>query len=102
MTQEARQQLLLEPACKAFLRIEVGRRIPELVRRAYSIATSGRPGPVVLDVPEDICHGVSQFDADEFYTDPGGGVTVPRWRITARPRGHRRRRRAAAARRAGR
>ena len=86
MTQEARQQLLLEPACKAFLRIEVGTRIPELVRRAYSIATSARPGPVVLDVPEDICHGIWQFDPREFRTDPGGGIT-PRWRSRPDPQG---------------
>jgi acetolactate synthase I/II/III large subunit len=84
MTQEARQQLLLEPACKAFLRIEVGRRIPELVRRAYSIATSGRPGPVVLDVPEDISHGVYAFARDEFYADSGGGA-VPKWRVRPDP-----------------
>ena len=86
MTQECRQQLLLEPACKALLRIEVGGRIPELVRRAYSIATSGRPGPVVLDVPEDICHGVYEFDADELYADPGGGA-VPKWRTRPDPAG---------------
>jgi acetolactate synthase I/II/III large subunit len=29
-------------------------RIPELVRRAFQVATSGRPGPVVLSLPEDV------------------------------------------------
>jgi acetolactate synthase-1/2/3 large subunit len=29
-------------------------RIPEYVNRAYQIATSGRPGPVVLALPEDV------------------------------------------------
>ena len=84
MTQESRQQLLLEPACKAFLRIEIGRRIPELVRRAYAIATSGRPGPVVLDIPEDVCHGVYAFDIGEFHADRGS-PSVPKWRFRPDP-----------------
>ena len=29
-------------------------RIPELVARAFAVATSGRPGPVVLGMPEDV------------------------------------------------
>jgi acetolactate synthase-1/2/3 large subunit len=29
-------------------------RIPEFVRRAYTVAVSGRPGPVVLAIPEDV------------------------------------------------
>ena len=70
MTQEARQSEILAPSVKALIRIEDGLRIPELVRRAYAIATSGRPGPVVLDVPEDIAHGECDYPNDEFYADP--------------------------------
>ena len=32
---------------------------------------SGRPGPVVLDVPEDVCHGEHDFDAADFWVDEG-------------------------------
>ena len=65
MTQESRQLDILGPAVKEVIRVEMIERLPELVRRAFQVATSGRPGPVVLDVPEDVCHGVHPFDADE-------------------------------------
>ena len=70
MTQEARQTEILAPAAKALIRIESGYRIPELVRRAYAVATSGRPGPVVLDVPEDIAHGEYEYPRADFFVDP--------------------------------
>jgi acetolactate synthase-1/2/3 large subunit len=69
MTQECRQMEVLAPIVKEVIRIEDGRRVPELVRRAYAVATGGRPGPVVLDVPEDICHGELDFNADDFWID---------------------------------
>lgn len=69
MTQETRQVEMLRPAVKEVIRVEVGTRIPEHIRYAYTIATSGRPGPVLLDVPEDICHGVFEFDADDIFAD---------------------------------
>ena len=70
MTQETRQVEMLRPAVKEVIRVEVGTRIPEHIRYAYTIATSGRPGPVLLDVPEDICHGVFEFSADDLFADP--------------------------------
>lgn len=70
MTQEARQVEILRPAAKELIRVEQTRRIPELTRRAFAVATSGRPGPVVLDVPEDVCHGEHEFGADEIWCDP--------------------------------
>jgi acetolactate synthase-1/2/3 large subunit len=69
MTQEARQIEILRPACKELLRVEHAGRIPELVSRAFLIATSGRPGPVVVDVPEDICHGTLAFHESDYQVD---------------------------------
>ena len=69
MTQEARQIEILRPACKELIRIEAIQRIPELLRRAFTVATSGRPGPVVVDIPEDICHGSFAFDPEDFHID---------------------------------
>jgi len=80
MTQEANQVEILRPAVKALIRIEDGARIPELVRRAFGIATSGRPGPVVLDVPEDVCHGTFDYDAADFAADPAT-LAIPARRI---------------------
>jgi acetolactate synthase-1/2/3 large subunit len=70
MTQECRQTEILRPAVKELIRIEETSRIPELTRRAFAVATSGRPGPVLLDVPEDVCHGSCDFTADDFAIDP--------------------------------
>jgi acetolactate synthase-1/2/3 large subunit len=69
MTQESRQAEILRPAAKDLLRIEHPARITELIRRAFLIATSGRPGPVVVAVPEDICHGTLPFNEEDFAVD---------------------------------
>ncbi|HET9811966.1 MAG TPA: thiamine pyrophosphate-binding protein [Sphingomicrobium sp.] len=42
------------PVAKWAARIEDARRIPEYVARAWRVATAGRPGPVVLALPEDM------------------------------------------------
>ena len=42
------------PIAKWAARIDDARRIPEYVARAFRVATAGRPGPVVLALPEDM------------------------------------------------
>jgi acetolactate synthase-1/2/3 large subunit len=50
-------------------------RIPELISRAFQVATSGRPGPVVIALPEDmLVEAASVADAPPFEpveTHPG-------------------------------
>ncbi len=42
------------PIVKHSFLVKDAREIPEIVRKAYYIAGTGRPGPVVIDVPKDI------------------------------------------------
>ena len=69
MTQETDQVSILRPACKELLKVEAIHRIPEIMRRAFAIATSGRPGPVVVNVREDIAHGTYNFEPEDFEVD---------------------------------
>ena len=58
-------------------RIDDARRIPEYVARAFATAMNGRPGPVVLVLPEDmLTHPVPnrplpKLEPVEAWTDPG-------------------------------
>jgi acetolactate synthase-1/2/3 large subunit len=52
--QEIDFQAMFAPVAKWAARIDDARRIPEYVARAYATAMSGRPGPVVLALPEDM------------------------------------------------
>jgi acetolactate synthase-1/2/3 large subunit len=52
--QEINFEAMFAPIAKWAARIDDARRIPEYIARAYATATSGRPGPVVLALPEDM------------------------------------------------
>ncbi|MDP9414689.1 MAG: thiamine pyrophosphate-binding protein [Pseudomonadota bacterium] len=52
--QEVDLAAMFAPLAKWAARIDEARRIPEYVARAYSTAMAGRPGPVVLALPEDM------------------------------------------------
>ena len=45
---------MFAPVAKWAARIDDARRLPEYLARAYATAMSGRPGPVVLALPEDM------------------------------------------------
>ena len=48
---------MYKPVTKWSAGVRQWRRLPELVRQAYRVATSGRPGPVYLEIPEDVMRG---------------------------------------------
>ena len=52
--QEVDYKKMFTPLAKWVAEIDKTERIPEYVSRAFSVAVSGRPGPVILSLPEDI------------------------------------------------
>ena len=59
--QEIDYRQMFGPMAKWVEQIDRADRIPELVSRAFHVATAGRPGPVVLALPEDML--VEESDA---------------------------------------
>jgi len=72
MEREAFQEIdyrqMFGPMAKWVAQIESADRIPELVSRAFHVATAGRPGPVVLALPEDMLVEMSEATDAEPYT----------------------------------
>ncbi|GAA4766971.1 thiamine pyrophosphate-binding protein [Stakelama sediminis] len=58
--QEVDFAAMFGPLAKLALRIDDARRIPEYVARAWNVAISGRPGPVVIALPEDMLCDVAE------------------------------------------
>ena len=83
---------------KAAWHVDRADRIPEHVERAFSLALSGRPGPVVLALPEDVLSEAA--DVDGRRAGPAGSRSSARRGPDAAARAARRVR--AAARRRGR
>lgn len=52
--QEVDVRAMFAPLAKAVYRVDVPDRMPEFVARAMVTAVSGQPGPVVLELPEDV------------------------------------------------
>ena len=50
--------------------IDDGTRIPEIVGRAYAVALGGRPGPVVIALPEDMLSEQVQVGAQQVQPRP--------------------------------
>ena len=51
---DATQYKILEPVCKRCWRIDDVEALPEIMDKAFRLAESGRPGPVLIDVPMDM------------------------------------------------
>src|SRR5439155_4956999 len=66
--QEVDYRRMFGPLAKWVAQIDRADRIPEYVARAFATATSGRPGPVVLALPEDMLTSEADVaDAEPFH-----------------------------------
>src|SRR5882724_9737174 len=52
--QEVDFRKMFAPLAKWVTQVDMAERVPELLNQAFQIATSGRPGPVVVALPEDM------------------------------------------------
>jgi acetolactate synthase I/II/III large subunit len=52
--QEVDFRKMFAPLAKWVAQIDMAERVPELINQAFQVATSGRQGPVVLALPEDM------------------------------------------------
>ena len=41
--------------------------LQEIIREAFFIATSGRPGPVLIDIPKNVQQGVTEYDREKTF-----------------------------------
>ena len=56
-TQEFDQVALFKPITKASFPINKIERLPDALRQAFRVATSGKMGPVLVDIPRDLLPG---------------------------------------------
>lgn len=79
--QEIDYRRMFGQMAKWIAEVDDASRLPEFVARAFQTATSGRPGPVVLSLPEDMLSGPAELPATarameswrRLETHPGSG-----------------------------
>ncbi|WP_428819005.1 acetolactate synthase 3 large subunit [Microbulbifer sp. MCCC 1A16149] len=49
------------PIVKHSFLVKKAEEIPEVVKKAFYIASTGRPGPVVIDIPKDVTNPVDRY-----------------------------------------
>ena len=66
--QDADQFQIYRPFCKRVYRVDRADDLPRILERAFHLAQTGRPGPVLVDVPMDIFS--ADLPADSFQKVP--------------------------------
>jgi acetolactate synthase I/II/III large subunit len=83
-SQATGQRELLAPVCKWVARLDHPRAVDDTLDHALRVAVTGRPGPVVLEIPDDV------FSAPAERTprprDLAGAASWPRYRSLPHPR----------------
>ncbi len=75
--QEADITGITMPVTKHNMLVTATAAIPGAVREAFHIATTGRPGPVLIDIPKDVLQGSAEWEWPD-------GVDLPGYRPTTK------------------
>jgi acetolactate synthase-1/2/3 large subunit len=59
--QETDQVGMMKPVTKWAVRVPYAERIPWAMRRAFSLATNGQPGPIFLEIPVEVGAGQAEM-----------------------------------------
>jgi acetolactate synthase I/II/III large subunit len=77
--QEADIMAITTPITKHNYQVQSISDLPRIVKEAFHIASTGRPGPVVVDIPKDISAGT-------LYQEPGEvSIHLPGYQPTTKP-----------------
>ena len=80
---ELNQGALFEAVTKWHTVLKRGERVPEVMRKAFRLATTGRPGPVQITLPEDVLEEPVGAHAHLYAEE--ACVTYPAYRSAADP-----------------
>ncbi|WP_426344392.1 thiamine pyrophosphate-binding protein [Pseudoduganella sp. R-32] len=75
--QEVDYRRMFGQMAKWVAQIDRADRIPEYIARAFQVATSGRPGPVVLALPEDMLTAKATVADTRAYVPTQGAPSAP-------------------------
>ncbi|GAF64120.1 acetolactate synthase catalytic subunit [Bacillus sp. TS-2] len=66
------------PITKHNFQVRTVEELPQIIKKAFHIATTGRPGPVLIDLPKDVSQGEGEFFYDKPLDLPGyQPTTIP-------------------------
>ncbi len=74
--QEADMIGITMPITKHNFQVRNVDELPRIIKEAFHIATTGRPGPVLIDLPKDVSLTTGMFDYDKDVNLPGYQPTI--------------------------
>ncbi|MDD3014377.1 MAG: biosynthetic-type acetolactate synthase large subunit [Candidatus Gastranaerophilales bacterium] len=66
---------ITSPCCKHNFLVKNVKDLPRIIKEAFHIASTGKPGPVVVDMPRDVLVGKAEFNYPEKVNLPGYNPT---------------------------
>jgi acetolactate synthase-1/2/3 large subunit len=62
---------ITRPCTKYNYLVRDARELPAIIKEAFHLAQTGRPGPVLIDIPKDVCTQIAPFIYPEEISAPG-------------------------------